>query len=86
MEQGFLLILICFLGNIINVIMEEGVFRGLFLKPTEEKLLFLKSCIFSSVLFGFWHILQPLRNFLIAYNRLKVQPRSELFILLHLRL
>lgn len=59
------------MGNIINVIMEEGVFRGLFLKLTEEKLLFLKSCIFSSLLFGFWHILQPLRNFFDSVQSLE---------------
>jgi len=59
---GAVFILICILGNIINVIMEEGVFRGLFIKLAEQKYSFLKACIISSVLFGFWHIAAPLRN------------------------
>ena len=64
MQNGLIFILICVLGNIINVVMEEGVFRGLFVRLTEEKHSFLKACIFSSLLFGFWHIAQPVRNVL----------------------
>lgn len=64
MQNGAIFILVCILGNIINVIMEEGVFRGLFVRLTEEKYSFAKACIFSSVLFGFWHIAQPVRNVL----------------------
>ncbi len=62
MQDGLLFILICIVGNIINVVMEEGVFRGLFLRLTEEKYSFLKACLLSSLLFGFWHIAQPVRN------------------------
>ena len=64
LQGGFWLLLFCIVGNLINVIMEEGVFRGLFCKLTEEKHSFLFACIFSSLLFGFWHIAQPLRNFI----------------------
>lgn len=64
MNDGLLFILICIVGNIINVVMEEGVFRGLFLRLMEEKYSFIKSCMFSSVLFGIWHIAQPVRNVL----------------------
>lgn len=64
MQEGFLFILICIVGNIINVVMEEGVFRGLFLRLMEEKHSFVKSCLFSSILFGVWHIVQPVRNVL----------------------
>ncbi len=64
MQDGLMFILICIAGNIINVIMEEGVFRGLFLRLMEEKYTFAKSCILTSILFGIWHIMQPVRNVL----------------------
>lgn len=63
-QTGVIFILICVLGNIINVVMEEGIFRGLFVRLTEEKYSFAAACIFSSLLFGFWHIAQPMRNVL----------------------
>ena len=62
LQSGLLLILICIAGNIINVVMEEGVFRGLFIRLGREKYSFLISCLISSLLFGFWHIAQPVRN------------------------
>lgn len=37
MQTGFLFFLICIAGNIINIIMEEGVFRGFFQKMLEKK-------------------------------------------------
>lgn len=64
MQDGLLFIIICIAGNIINVVMEEGVFRGLFLRVMEEKYSFIKACLFSSILFGIWHIAQPVRNLL----------------------
>jgi len=64
MQAGVLFILICVLGNVINVVMEEGVFRGLFIRVAEEKYSFGKACLFSSFLFGTWHITQPVRNVL----------------------
>lgn len=64
MQDGALFILICIIGNLINVVMEEGVFRGLFVRLTEEKYSFIAACVFSSLLFGIWHISQPIRNFL----------------------
>lgn len=62
MQSNLLFIMICIAGNMINVIMEEGVFRGLFVRLAEEKYSFPVACILSSVLFGVWHIMQPLRN------------------------
>ena len=55
--------LICILGNIINVVMEEGVFRGLFQKLFERKYSFWPSAIFASILFGLWHCVGPIRSF-----------------------
>lgn len=56
--------LFCIVGNIINVVMEEGVFRGLFLRVAEQKYSFLRATVISSVLFGIWHIAAPMRSFL----------------------
>ena len=63
-QTGILFFVICMVGNIINVVMEEGIFRGLFLKLAEKKYSFLISVVISSVLFGFWHIAAPMRSFL----------------------
>ncbi len=62
MQGGIEFIMIVILGNIINVIMEEGVFRGLFQRLGEEKYSFAKALIFSAILFGLWHIALPVRN------------------------
>jgi membrane protease YdiL (CAAX protease family) len=59
----FLFFLICIIGNIVNVIMEEGIFRGLFTKLLEQKHSFVVSAIISSCLFGFWHMVGPVRNY-----------------------
>ena len=63
-RTGLLFFAFCIVGNIINVIMEEGVFRGLFLKLAEMKYSFLKAVVLSSVLFGVWHIAAPVRSLL----------------------
>lgn len=55
---------VCIAGNLINVVMEEGVFRGLFVKLLESGRTFMRAALFSSVLFGLWHIASPLRSFL----------------------
>ena len=54
---------LCILGNIINVLMEEGVFRGLFQKIFESRYRFLPAAAIASVLFGAWHSVGPLRSF-----------------------
>ena len=53
----------CIIGNIINVVMEEGMFRGLFPKLLEHKYTFIISALIASVLFGIWHIMAPLRDY-----------------------
>lgn len=55
---------ICIAGNILNVLMEEGVFRGLFITLAQRKYTFLKSALLSSMLFGIWHTIGPVRSFL----------------------
>ena len=60
--------LVCALGNVINVLMEEGVFRGLFQKMLSDKYKWLIAGIIASLLFGLWHIMAPLRS-LIEGNK-----------------
>lgn len=55
--------LICILGNVINVIMEEGIFRGLFMKILQRRYCFFSSAIITSILFGAWHVVRPIRNY-----------------------
>lgn len=62
-QTGFLFFVICIIGNIINVIMEEGIFRGLFQKLLEKKYSFLTSAAISACLFGLWHIMAPFRSY-----------------------
>lgn len=63
-QTGILFFVFCVVGNIINVMMEEGIFRGLFIKLSETRYSFIKAVILSSALFGIWHIAAPVRNLL----------------------
>lgn len=62
-QTSLLFFVICIIGNIINIIMEEGIFRGLFQKILEKKYSFLLSAAISSCLFGLWHIVPPFRSY-----------------------
>lgn len=53
---SLLAVLICILVNIINVIAEEGLFRGLFLKLGSDAFGFKKANWIQASLFGCWHI------------------------------
>jgi membrane protease YdiL (CAAX protease family) len=71
LNNGILFILICIMGNIINVIMENGIFNGLFITTAEKQYSFAKANIlFSSLLFGFWHSVMPIRNYFDGYQSL----------------
>lgn len=70
-QTGFIFFVICIVGNIINVLMEEGIFRGLFQKILERKYSFVLSAVIASGLFGVWHIMAPVRSYydgIISYN------------------
>lgn len=70
-QTGFLFFVICIVGNMINVIMEEGIFRGLFQKILERKYSFVLSAAIASGLFGVWHIMAPVRSYYdgtMSYN------------------
>lgn len=62
-HKELIFFLICIIGNVINVVMEEGVFRGLFQKILEQKYKFITSAIIASVLFGVWHVVGPIRSY-----------------------
>ena len=61
-HTGIGFILMCVFFNIINVIMEEGTFRGLFyhISVIDHSPQF--ACVFQALLFGVWHIVTPLHN------------------------
>lgn len=59
----FIFFLICIIGNVVNVIMEDCIFRGLFIKILEQKYTFLISAFISALFFGVWHMIGPIRNF-----------------------
>lgn len=62
-QTSVLFILICIIGNFINVLMEEGLFRGLFPRMLNSRR-FWKVTGICSLLFGFWHIVGPVRNYI----------------------
>lgn len=62
-QTTLIFFIICIIGNILNVVMEEGLFRGLFQKMLEFKYSFIVSAIISSCLFGIWHIIAPIRGY-----------------------
>ncbi len=63
-NTGFLFFMLCILSNVINVWMEEGVFRGLFIKTLSETKPFMQANFIAALLFGIWHIIMPVRNFI----------------------
>ena len=62
-QRGIVYILLCILFNIINVWMEEGVFRGLFSKILEG-ISFVRSILLIAFLFGVWHWVMPFRDYM----------------------
>ena len=61
-HQGFGFILMCIFFNIINVIMEEGTFRGLFYGIIRTDHPAKTALLVQALLFGIWHIVTPLHN------------------------
>jgi membrane protease YdiL (CAAX protease family) len=65
LDSGVLLLLICVAGNIINVTVENSIFSGLMISAAEKRYsFFIANGFFSSFLFGLWHSVMPLRNFI----------------------
>lgn len=61
-QTGALAFFLCILFNIINVVMEEDIFRGLFIKLGLERLTFVKANWLAAFLFGLWHLSLPVRS------------------------
>ncbi len=61
-HTGIGFILMCVFFNIINVIMEEGTFRGLFYHIAAIDHSPKYALFFQAFLFGLWHIVTPLHN------------------------
>ncbi len=62
-QTGIEFILLCIAFNMINVWMEEGIFRGLYLNILKSKYSFWIANIISAFLFGVWHWVMPLRSY-----------------------
>jgi membrane protease YdiL (CAAX protease family) len=58
------------IGNIINALMEEGLFRGVFLPAFKTRFSFWKANTFQALLFGMWHLVWPLKNYLTGEQSL----------------
>lgn len=63
-QTGMIFFIICVAGNIVNVLMEEGIFRGLFQKILQAKYSFKTAVMAASLLFGLWHIIGPIRDYI----------------------
>ena len=61
-HTGVGFILMCVFFNIINVVMEEGTFRGLFFNLVSTDHSKRYAMMFQAILFGIWHIVTPLHN------------------------
>lgn len=82
MKTDLMFFVFCIVGNLINVVMEEGIFRGLFIKLSETRYSFIKAVVLSSVLFGIWHIAAPLRNLLDGEMSVQGAVMSALMLVL----
>ena len=82
MQTSAVFLLICAAGNIINVIMEEGIFRGLFVMLAERRMRWLPAILLSSVLFGLWHVAAPVRAYLDGTMPLKTALIASLIQIL----
>ena len=63
MLPGYYIVLFC-VFNLINAVMEEGLFRGLFIRLAKRKYSFAIANIASALLFGIWHIVMPIRSWI----------------------
>lgn len=57
-------IMLAFVFNIINAVMEEGVFRGFFIRYAKTKYRFAVANVVAALLFGVWHITMPIRSWI----------------------
>lgn len=65
-EGDFYFALWLVFGNIVNVLMEEGLFRGLMTRKFLDKMTFWKTNFLQAFLFGIWHITWTIKDFLVG--------------------
>ena len=63
-HTGFIFFVLCVFFNVINVWMEEGIFRSLFIKILSGTKPFMQANFIAAFLFGVWHIVMPVRSYM----------------------
>ncbi len=63
-QTGFGFVLLCVAFNIINVWMEEGLFRGFFITYIGKEHSKRTALYIAAFLFGIWHLVTPFRSLL----------------------
>lgn len=61
-QTGIGFVLMCIGFNVINVWMEEGLFRGFYITYLKEKIGMKGALFIAALLFGLWHLVTPLRS------------------------
>ena len=61
-QTGLGFVLMCIGFNIINVWMEEGLFRGFYITYLKERFSVKTALFIAALLFGIWHLVTPLRS------------------------
>lgn len=61
-QTGIGFVLMCIIFNVINVWMEEGLFRGFYITYLKEKISAKGALFIAALLFGLWHLVTPLRS------------------------
>jgi len=61
---GLLFGITLFAGNVINSFMEEGLFRGMLITHLGSRISLRKTNLVQAFLFGIWHIVWPIRDYL----------------------
>ena len=61
-QTGIGFVLMCIGFNIINVWMEEGLFRGFYITYLKEKIGAKGALFLAAFLFGLWHLVTPIRS------------------------
>lgn len=63
-QTGFSAFAMAAAMNLINVLMEEGMFRGCYLKEIMNRKGFAAANLVQAALFGAWHVAMPIRSYL----------------------
>lgn len=61
-QTGILFVVMCIFFNVINVWMEEGLFRGFFITYLSERYSKRFALYVSALFFGLWHLVTPFRS------------------------